>query len=349
MLAGPSEERLRFMGSGFVVADGRVLTAYHVVRGHPVQELVIETPGGDLLPVQAVGSAEHLDAAVLNVEGARGAPIRVGSRAGVAGVSVGAEWIVTMRPLDNDPQLSGTVAATGRQIVNNGGHPVPVLQLKVAEILDDYQGYSGSAVRLDSRRDVVIGLLCEQVQSRLKSPGGGKPRATNVLYAVPIGLVVHELGLSVPTVGGSAEAVFRRISRLISTGDLAAADRELSLLPAGEQDSGDFWYWRAQVATARQNLDVSVKYLDEALRRDPGHQPGIVALIRGLLLTNGIEERATARRRAEQSRGLSGELDQWLLSLDAKGMFGPGIRSGTELDGQCPPPGYEWLDGDKDR
>jgi hypothetical protein len=325
----------RFAGSGFVIAGGSALTAHHVVRGRPAHEITIETIDRERIPVRRIDADDALDVAVLQLQRIPVSRMRAGT------AEAGTTWVVTTGPQGNDPQLSGSVTAVERAIVNDGGHSVSALQLEVSEALEDFAGYSGSAVRLASEPDVVIGMLCEQVQTRLKVPGAGKPRATNVLYAVPISLIVHRFGLAVPAAPLPWTRVFRRIAQLIDSDELTTADRELDRMPGAVRDRADFWYWRARVAIARHNLEVAAAYLDEALRQDPRHSVSIAARIRLLLIRNDEADRVAAQRLAERSTAISDALDTWLACLQEQGLYAPGIRSGTEFDARCPFPEHD--------
>lgn len=329
----------RFNGSGFALSGDVAVTANHVIRGWSADEVSIERDG-DCALVRRTERDERLDVAVLYLD----RPLA--SYVLVAAVVPGAAWVVTSGPRGNDPQLSGSVTAIDRRILNDRGHLIPALQLEVAESLEDFGGYSGSAVRLKSRPNIVVGMLCEQVHTRLNSPGTVKPRATNVLYAIPLTLIVRRFGLAVASVKAVQDGALRRVARLVDAADLTAADRELSRMPVSTHRFPAFWYWRAQVALARQNLDVASAYLDEALRRDPQDPHTTAAKIRLLLLRNNATDRAAAQKLAALSYSISGPLDLWLKCLTMEGMFAPGIRVGTELDARCPLPDHEWLEDD---
>ena len=146
------------------------------------------TPEGVTIGVERTVRDETLDVAVLYL--AEGVPGGLSASEAVEGAS----WSVDSRPLDNDPRLTGTVSTTRHAIRNRQGHDVSVLQLHVDQILDNYEGYSGSAVVSDTGS--AIGILVEAVLTRLSTPiGQGKP-ATNVLYAVPIDAALSQLGLA---------------------------------------------------------------------------------------------------------------------------------------------------------
>ncbi|MCC7128557.1 MAG: MarP family serine protease, partial [Microbacteriaceae bacterium] len=73
-------------GSGFVVADGRVITNAHVVAG--VDEPVVEIPGVTALPGKVVYFDPQNDLAVIAVPGLQIAPLNLGSNLAVGSAAV---------------------------------------------------------------------------------------------------------------------------------------------------------------------------------------------------------------------------------------------------------------------
>src|SRR5262249_17863224 len=135
-----------------------------------------------------------LDAAVMHVKG----PWTADSVASDA--TNGLEWTVLAQPSPGDPQLTGLVSSVHRPVQTEQGHELPMMQLHVTQDLRDFRGYSGSAVRLASSPRTIVGLLSEQVLERMRSSLGGRPAATNVLYAVPIGLIIERFQLAMDEV-----------------------------------------------------------------------------------------------------------------------------------------------------
>ncbi|MFC7529863.1 trypsin-like peptidase domain-containing protein [Actinoplanes sp. GCM10030250] len=329
LLRSPSDREWAFAGSGFVLAGGVAVTANHVVAQRaPGDEILVRTAGGAQFVVESVTPNEVLDVALL-----RGAAVPVSTwQAGTA--VVGARWIVGSRPRDNDPLLSGTVAAADRLVVTAAdGHEVAMVQLTVDQPLDEYQGYSGSAVRLESEPSTVFGIVTEQVRSRLAGE-----RAANVLYAVPMTTVVQEFGL-VPA-AGPPSGVVQRVRSLLDGGQVAEADRALHRVARADRQNAAYWHWKARVALAGGNLPVALAYTEQALGYEPRHAPSVAVKMTILLLQNTPGSRDQARRMHHDSRHLDPSLDTWLDCLGTCGMFDGGVRTPTDLDSRCPlPPG----------
>ena len=160
-------------GSGFALATPHsrttrvVLTAKHVVGDQEPSSLQFLTQAGRRIPIERVERDEDLDVAVLHL----GEDLAEGLAVGRA--TEEAAWQVETQPLGNDPKLTGTVTTTRRQFLKqDGGHEIYVLQLQVDQNLDEYKGYSGSPIALKSPTDAVIGVLIEQLRSRLSGPIG---------------------------------------------------------------------------------------------------------------------------------------------------------------------------------
>jgi hypothetical protein len=328
ILLGPDG---RPSGSAFVWSPGVVITANHVLKGKPADRVQVQV-GDDVRAVTAVESDPSLDVAVLAASGA--VPPLLSAAA-----AVDDRWVVTSRPASNDPQLDGRVTATGRIIVNDGGAEMAMLQLDVEQPLGDYGGYSGSAVRAHARARTVLGVLCEQVHQRNRPAGGGRPAASTVLYAVPIGEVVRRFGLVV--VDDVAYRNLAAAGRSLRDGDPDGADRSLAGIPSTARDA-EYWLLRARAARLRRNALVEAEYLDRALRCDARHPPSIAAKITQLVLTNESGDRAAAQRLAEGAHGVSPALDNWTDCLRRHRMLEPGIRSRSEVVSLCPFPDPDW-------
>ena len=181
----------RDLGSGFCLTDRIVATAAHVVSDHGAANLAFVTSSGIHLTVSRVQVDRAIDTALLWIAESLAFQPLLGHAHQQAG------WQVTARPDPAAAQLTGTITAVDHLMRNSDGHEMTVLQLQVSEGLKEFAGYSGSAVVVKS---VVVGILVEQVQERTTTVGPRR-RATNVLYAVPIGKVVarFRLGVSLRT------------------------------------------------------------------------------------------------------------------------------------------------------
>ena len=184
-------------GSGFALATSPsrttrvVLTAKHVVGNQEPSSLQFFTEDKRRIPVERVEWDNDLDVAILHLseDVAKGL---------VVGRAVeGGSWQVETQPRPNDPKLYGTITDTHRRFIKrDGGHEIYVLQLYEKQNLGDYKGYSGSPVVLKSPTDVVIGVLIEQLRSRLSVPPSQPKPATNVLYAIPIQDVLDRFSIT---------------------------------------------------------------------------------------------------------------------------------------------------------
>ena len=174
-------------GTGFALGPRLVVTANHVVRACDHAALCFAI-AERRIAVERVEGDEELDVAVLHL--AEDAPAALA----VGGARCDADWRVESRPRDNDPLLTGRINAIDRIITNRGRKEVQVIQLLVDQALGWHAGYSGSPVT--SPPDVAIGVLVEQVLSRLPQAPDQRSAATNVLYAIPIEAVLERFGLA---------------------------------------------------------------------------------------------------------------------------------------------------------
>ena len=178
-------------GCGFLLAPQLAVTANHVVRR---KDGSTESPSetrleiaGRRFGVARIDGDPQLDVATLHlVEEATGW-LRTGT------AEAGQHWTVHTQPAPTDPMLDGTVTATRRSFENRRGLPTVSHQLRVSQDLEDYGGYSGSPV--EGPPGVAIGVLVEQVRSRLGHALGEPIRAAAVLYATPIEEVIEHFSL----------------------------------------------------------------------------------------------------------------------------------------------------------
>lgn len=197
-------------GTGFALAPRLAVTANHVARDGPLSFAV----GGRTIAVERVARDEGLDVAVLHL--AEDAPATLA--AGRA--EPDARWRVEARPRDNDPVLTGSIAATRWRITNQRGHEVLAMQLSVDQLVGWHAGYSGGPVTSPPGAAAAVGVLVEQLLLRAPPAPGQAPAASNVLYAIPIEDVIGHFELDVelqggaPGADGAAPDVVERVSGL---------------------------------------------------------------------------------------------------------------------------------------
>ena len=324
----------RFRGSGFVLAGGSAITAHHVVRNCEPSDLSVVTPDGQRARVTGVTGEPGIDAALLDLAAG------LTSTAFVGTATAAGSWVVTSRPSGNDPELGGTVTTASRDVVNAAGHSVSALQLHVRDELQNFEGYSGSAVRDAARPDRVLGMLVEQVHSRVNSPGAGRS-ATNVLYAVPLETILQTFGLPGTTARDDAGLLLLgEISALLDGGHTDTAERRLEKLPTAVRASAAHWFLRARTALVRHNHPVVLAFLDRALQTDERHAPSIAMRVHVLLLQNAGRNRAEAQQLAERAAGLDPRTDRWFGCLRDHGFFAADFVSATTLNAACP---ADWM------
>lgn len=178
-------------GCGFLVAPQLAVTANHVVRR---KDGSTESPSetrlevaGRRFSVARIDGDLALDVATLHLVEEATVWMRTGKG------EVGQHWTVRTQPAPSDPLLDGTITAVRRGYENRRGQRAVGHQLQVAQDLEDYGGYSGSPV--EGPPGVAIGVLVEQVRSRLAHAPGEPTRAAPVLYAAPIEEVIEHFSL----------------------------------------------------------------------------------------------------------------------------------------------------------
>jgi putative serine protease PepD len=158
------------LGSGFVYdADGRILTAAHVVNGST--QVRVRLADGRRVPARVLGADPSTDVAVLKIDGVKNLAVAV-LATGVK-VEVGQTAIAIGSPFGLDRTVTaGIVSAVGRSVETSSKSAVPMVQTD-API---NPGNSGGA--LADRRGRVIGIN--------DSIAGGSGGNVGVGFAVPI-------------------------------------------------------------------------------------------------------------------------------------------------------------------
>ena len=263
------------MGSGFALATSHsgstrvVLTANHVVDKREASSIQFTTMSGVRNPVERIVRDEELDVAVLYL----GQDVPEGLAAGRA--TERATWQVETQPRSNDPKLTGTINAIRWRLGTQSGHEIYVLQLQVDQILDDYKGYSGSAVMLNSPSGGVIGILIEQLLSRFSRAIGQPQPATNVLYAIPIQDVLDRFDLQdVSTASIRMKLDARRVEEQLNKMQARAAGVSRSMEAITEQrndgiiDAGRFMLLENNLSQKRSGVLQEATQLLEGLDKD---------------------------------------------------------------------------------
>ena len=98
--------------------------------------------------------------------------------------------------------------------------------------------------------------------------------------------------------------------------------------------SPDPWYWKAQVALAKDKRLIAIQFIEQALNLDSTDAHSLAFKIKLLLLTGG-DNRKEAEVMANESRGISRELNMWLDCLNRNNIFSLDIVTATEIDAAC--------------
>lgn len=137
-------------------------------------------------------------------------------------------------------------------------------------------------------------------------------------------------------------SVFFKVYNHLENSKFEDAEKELAKVIYLQDGSAEFWYWKSRIAFALRNERVASAYVKEALKREPRHVHSLALQIKLLLLSGSRNDRTIAKELAENSKGISHNLDVWLNCLKAEGMFSQGPRSNHELDKECAFPAHNW-------
>ena len=253
----------RDQGGGCALTPEIVVTAAHVVRAAgPDSRVTFAAAGREAITVESIERDPELDLAALRLA----EPV-VPSY--VSDAAVHDQWEVSVPPKGQDAFLTGTVDVALRDFENDRGHRQQVVQLRVDQELKQFEGYSGSGVRLSAADGAVAGVLTEQQLERTRpGPGGARPEAANVLFAVPVAVALDRFGLTSaattrPSLPGDTEVTNFMSGVLGSAGqpvpfggratelhgldewaaDPSAAPRMLVVAPAGSGKSTLLAHW----------------------------------------------------------------------------------------------------------
>jgi serine protease Do len=114
----PEEQRVRALGSGFIVdSAGYVVTNHHVIDG--ANKIKVSLKDGTEYPARLIGSDADTDVAVIKIEASKPLPVaKVGDSSKVRT----GEWVVAIgAPFDLSQSVTaGIISATGRVVENVG-------------------------------------------------------------------------------------------------------------------------------------------------------------------------------------------------------------------------------------
>lgn len=115
------------------------------------------------------------------------------------------------------------------------------------------------------------------------------------------------------------------------------ADEKFDEAKRLDNQSPEPWYWKAQVAIAKDNKPVALEYIRKALQLNSSHISSLVLQIKILLLMGG-NYRVEAKTIASQIHGKYKELNSWLECLEKKNIFSSIVVTSYELEIKCPTP-----------
>lgn len=178
-------------GGGCALTPEIVVTAAHVVRtAGPDSRVTFAAAGREAIAVESIERDIGLDLAALRL-----AESVVPSY--VCDAALHDRWEVSAPPHGRDAFLTGTVDVALRDFENDRGNRQQVVQLRVDQELKEFAGYSGSGVCLSAADGAVTAMLTEQQLERTRPrPGGARPEATNVLFAVPVAVALDRFSLT---------------------------------------------------------------------------------------------------------------------------------------------------------
>ncbi|MDJ1137099.1 trypsin-like peptidase domain-containing protein [Streptomyces iconiensis] len=140
-----------YLGAGFLITRGFVLTALHCLRGlsHDDATLALELPDGRRVRGRKCDAVKERDLALVTIEDAHAHGLPAAPRTDTARPAVA--WYCRYRPPHETAQLSGQVthAPVDHRCVEGG--ELEAMQLQVDQILGSFAGYSGGPVEAGER------------------------------------------------------------------------------------------------------------------------------------------------------------------------------------------------------
>jgi S1-C subfamily serine protease len=178
----------RASGSGFVVADGYVVTNAHVVAGARDGAVTVSTVGGDRVEARVVLFDPALDVALLRVADLRARPLRFATsdpRRGTDGAALGypGGGSLTIEPA----AVTGAYRATGRDIYGEARVDRDILELRAKIERGDSggpfvlrDGTIGGLIFAEARTDQDVGYALSPTSVAVRiAPGLGRTGAVD--------------------------------------------------------------------------------------------------------------------------------------------------------------------------
>ncbi len=172
----------RRLGAGFLLTRCHALTALHCLRSAApgVDGVEITFVGGETVPGRVYRRSPEADLAVIDIEippSVDCPPLLQPDRPAARDL-----WKNPYRPSLSHALLSGDITHAPAEYAIVGGGTVEAMQLRCAQPVGDYAGYSGSPIQRSEppERRMLLGILLEQY------PDEAAPRATTVLFAATI-------------------------------------------------------------------------------------------------------------------------------------------------------------------
>ncbi|GAA2097501.1 hypothetical protein GCM10009801_67920 [Streptomyces albiaxialis] len=177
----------RYLGAGFLLTRGFVLTALHCLRSLPSDQalLRLELADGQSVSGRVCDAVEEADLALIAVRNAHAYAATLPQAPATDAPRADVRWNCRYVPPNEDAgtRLSGTVTHAPVDHRCLAGGVVPALQLRVEQALGSFAGYSGGPVetRTEDEAGPVVGILLEEKLNRLDPAQG-----SNVLFAATV-------------------------------------------------------------------------------------------------------------------------------------------------------------------
>ncbi|MFG3258767.1 trypsin-like peptidase domain-containing protein [Streptomyces sp. NPDC048172] len=180
----------RYLGAGFLLTRGFVLTALHCLGSRPSDQslLRLELPDGQSVSGRVCDAVKESDLALIAVRNAHAHAASLPQAPATDAPRADVRWHCRYLPPNEDAgtRLSGNVTHAPVDHRCLAGGVVTALQLQVDQSLGSFAGYSGGPVatepdRAEEVEGPVVGILLEEKLNRLDPA-----RGSNVLFAATV-------------------------------------------------------------------------------------------------------------------------------------------------------------------